>query len=51
MDQLINGLMIGFHRQTEVNAEPLHAKLLSPYSTGNWVCVGYKTQMKSTQKI
>ena len=24
--------------------------LLSPYSTGNWVCVGYKTQMKSTQK-
>ena len=23
---------------------------LSPYSTGNWVCVGYQTQMKSTQK-
>ena len=23
---------------------------LSPYSTGYWVCVGYKTQMKSTQK-
>ena len=24
--------------------------MLSPYSTGNWVCVGYQTQMKSTQK-
>ena len=23
---------------------------LSPYSTGNWVCVGDETQMKSTQK-
>ena len=24
--------------------------VLSPYSTGNWVCVGHQTQMKSTQK-
>ena len=24
--------------------------MLSPYSTGNWVRVGYQTQMKSTQK-
>ena len=24
---------------------------LSSYSTGNWVCVGHQTQMKSTQKI
>ena len=23
---------------------------LSPYSTGNWVCIGYQTQMKSTPK-
>ena len=27
------------------------AQPLSPYSTGNWVCIGYQTQMKSTQNI
>ena len=28
----------------------LYREHLSPYSTGNWVRVGYQTQMKSTQK-
>ena len=28
----------------------LETNLLSPYSTGNWVRVGYQTQMKSTPK-
>ena len=31
-------------------AESTCFDLLSPYSIGNWVCVGYQTQMKSTQK-
>ena len=32
-----------------ISVQILIARLtLSPYSTGNWVCVGYKMQMKST---
>ena len=26
-------------------------KVLSPYSTGKWVCIGHLTQMKLTQTI
>ena len=35
---------------TESDQTPAEATVLSPYSTGNGVRVGYQTQLKSTQK-
>ena len=44
------GQLPGLPDDTNYNKLMSYIVLLSPYSTGNGVRVGYQTQMKSTQK-